>query len=232
MRGLHALLVVGLGALACGVAAAELDQDFQVWGNVTATGTAGTPAASPWRYWLEAQGRFGDDGSRFSQGIVRPGLGYALSERVTAWAGYGWIVSDGGRAADVIEHRVWQQLTWRPAQPYAGIDVASRTRLEQRFSEQGGGSGWRLRQFLRLSRPLGASTLWSAIAYDELMVNLNRTRWGAAEGIDQNRAFAGVGVQVAEHARLEAGYLNQYIVRDGAADRMHHVLALSLFLNL
>ena len=106
-----------------------------------------------------------------------------------------------------------------------------RTRLEQRYLDEHAGLGWRLRQFVRASRALGPGSRWSAIAYDELFVNLNDTRWGVAGGLDQNRAFAGVGMQFAREARFEIGYLNQYVVRDGAADRMNHILSLGLFLN-
>jgi hypothetical protein len=69
------------------------------------------------------------------------------------------------------------------------------------------------------------------VALDEIFFNLNATRWGVADGFDQNRAFAGLGLAMNSHTRAEVGYLNQFIAREGARDRMHHVISLNLFLS-
>lgn len=234
-RARHALVAAALcGALVAPgakTAAAELIEDTQTWLNATAVGHLGAQS-TPWRYWLDVQARFDDDSSRFGVGILRPGLGYALSARTTVWAGYGHIVTDTiGPGGNVIEHRAWQQLSWSAPQPVAGTQISSRTRFEQRAHENGSEIGWRLRQLYKLVHPLATGSPWSLVAIDEVFVNFNGTGWGAADGFDQNRAFAGIGLALNAHARAEVGYLNQYVAREEAADRMVHAASLNLLLN-
>ncbi|MGR9089949.1 MAG: DUF2490 domain-containing protein [Gammaproteobacteria bacterium] len=209
---------------------AQASDDWQTWGAIVVTGDIGGDDSNV-RYWLEGQGRFNDDSSRFNQGIVRGALGYVVRPRTTLWAGYAFVPSDPqNRSDDVVEHRAWQQLTWSAGQPVAGFALASRTRLEQRTVESTDDTGWRFRQFVKLTRPLGAggSLYWSL--WDELFVNFNDTDWGADGGIDQNRAFAGVGVKLASSAKAEIGYLNQFVRRANRDDAHNHILSLTLLL--
>jgi hypothetical protein len=47
---------------------------------------------------------------------------------------------------------------------------------------------------------------------------------------DQNRAYAGVGYQAGRHTRLEAGYLNQLVLRaNGLEMENNHTLQLALY---
>ncbi len=66
------------------------------------------------------------------------------------------------------------------------------------------------------------------------MFNLNNTDWGARSGFDQNRFFFGLGYKLNESGSLslEVGYLNQYLYRRSATDRMNHIFSVNLFLNL
>ena len=43
------------------------------------------------RWWFDGHMRLFDDSNGFGQSIVRPGIGYAVNEQTTVWAGYGWI---------------------------------------------------------------------------------------------------------------------------------------------
>lgn len=210
---------------------AEVIDDTQTWLNVTAVGHLGA-ATTPWRYWLDVQARFDDDSSRFGTGILRPGLGYALSPTTTIWAGYGHFVTDPqGPGGNITEDRAWQQLSWNAPQPLFGMQFASRSRLEQRAHENGSEVGWRLRQLFKLIHPLATGSPWSLVAIDEVFISLNGTGWGAADGFDQNRLFAGIGYAFNAHARAEVGYLNQYVARERVPDRMNHAASLNLLLN-
>jgi hypothetical protein len=93
--------------------------------------------------------------------------------------------------ADSDEHRIWQQLIW--SKPLNGINFLSRTRLEQRFRDDGSDTGWRLRQFMKAAYPLPGNPNMSLVAYDELFFGLNDTDWGTRSGFDRNRLFLGVG---------------------------------------
>ena len=220
-----------LFATLVGAAHAAADEDFHTWGAIVATGPLGA-ALPDARFWLEGQGRFVDDSSRFNQGIVRAAFGHALGPRTVLWAGYAYIPTHpAGRGNDNVEHRPWQQLTWRAAAPVAGLTLSTRTRLEQRFVEGGSDTGWRFRQLIKLTRPLVSDERFYLAVLDEVMVNLNSPDWGAGDGFDQNRIFAGLGIQLTPGWVTEVGYMNQYISRARRADASNHALSLTLFLN-
>lgn len=221
-------------ALSNPVVADDTVEDFQVWGNVTATGTF---SANPkYKWWLEGQGRFGNDSSRFSQGIIRPGVGYVLNEKTSVWVGYAWIPTSFPFAGQspFNEHRVWQQLLW--SNPYSFGTITSRTRMEQRtFDIQGSKDvGHRFRQFIKWTIPMpSVSPKVSFVLLDEIFINLNDIDTGAKAGFNQNRAFAGFAYKLNKVATAEIGYMNQYFSRPSSPrpDQMQHLLAVNLFLN-
>lgn len=218
--------------LLCSVpVAAEPVDDFHTWGAVVATGAVGG-ADSALRFWAEGQGRFNDDSSRRNQGLLRVAGGYEIAPRTVLWAGYGYFTTDPIGVPDaIVEHRIWQQLTWRAAQPIAGVTVSTRSRLEQRMIESAEETGWRARQLVKLSYPLSAGERVYLALWDEVFINLDDTDWGADDGFDQNRAFAGLGFKLAPHLRSEVGYMNQYVARANRDDASNHVLSLTLFLD-
>lgn len=212
---------LALGLLAATPALAD-DHDAQAWGNVTWQG----PVSGKLLLWAEAQERFGDDVGRLSQSILRPGVGWQASKTVQLWAGYGRITNHN-RGADVSEDRTWQQLSWNAGQVGGGT-LTTRTRMEQRWVETGSDAGWRLRQLVKYSRPVKPGADLHLVAISEVFFALDDTDWGARSGFDQVRNFAGVGFSVAPKARLEVGYMNQYIERPGPNDRMNHIASFNL----
>ena len=62
-------------------ALAEVQEDFRLWGNVTARGNFGfiDPDLKRWRWWMEAQPRSRESGKEMDQLLIRPGIGYAQS---------------------------------------------------------------------------------------------------------------------------------------------------------
>lgn len=214
--------IYALVVLACPVGA-EPSSEFQTWTSVAVSGRL----SGAWRYTADVHLRFGDDASRYSQGILRPALGYALNDSTSLWAGYAYVESEAPFAAQPTdEHRLWQQLTW--TRPTSLGTFTSRTRLEQRNLETGDDTGWRLRQSLRLSRPLPPIPRTSFVTWNEIFFHLNDTDWGAETGVDQNRLFIGLGHELATHLRGEAGYVNFYQHRAQGTDRLNHLLWLSL----
>ncbi len=202
-------------------------QDFQFWGNVTAIG----PLSGSVRYWLEGQGRFGDDATRISQLLVRPGIGYALNNTSSIWLGYAYINTQFPftRAA-VDENRIWQQYMW--VNNYSWGRAISRTRLEQRFIESVTRTGWRFRQFARIERTFGKNSKAYVAIAEELFVQLNNTRiQGSNTGFDQNRIFIGVGYLPTRNVLFEVGYQNQYIRRINDSNYMGNYLASNLIFN-
>lgn len=223
--------LVSLVAVALPLAAsAQTISDERVWLNVTFQERAGTE--SPWRWYMEVQGRTRDGVGDVDQFIARPAVGYDLTSRSSVWAGHGYTPSylANGTAAtgDVLtENRAWQQYLW--AGPGLGSTLQWRTRLEQRAIEDNDRLAWRFRQFWRLTRPihpgLGGLTF---VVWDEVFVHLNDTT-RTTSGFDQNRVFVGAGVGAWQGARLEVGYVHQAVHVAGGSDRRNHVLL--VFLN-
>jgi len=215
-----------------GPTTAKTKEDFHSWGNVSVTGSLGAlnPGLKNVRYLLEGIGRFGNDSSRLSKGMLRTGLGYALNANINIWLGYAWFTYDEPFTQTPFdEHRIWQDFTW--SHKYDFAIVSSRSRLEQRFMDIGSDVGWRFRQRFKASVPLAFAPDFSLVGFDEYFVNINQTNYGADDGFDQNRVFAGIGYNFDQHVRTEVGYMNNYFRKANRPDRMDHCLSVSLFLT-
>ncbi|WP_439532554.1 DUF2490 domain-containing protein [Polymorphobacter sp.] len=200
--------------------------DEQVW----VAGIAQGPVSGRLITWLEVQPRFTGGAGRLGQTILRPALGYQVDPGTTLLAGYAYIESNPEGLPDIREHRTWQQLQTRLAGTPGKAVLVSRTRLEQRFVEGQDDDAMRLRQFLRGQVWVGDAG-WSLIGVSEAFIGLESTPWGQRAGLEQIRNFAGVGIPLSDRLTLEAGYLNQRLVRAGP-DATNHVLNLNLFFRL
>jgi len=65
----------------------------------------------------------------------------------------------------------------------------------------------------------------------EAFVGLDSTRWGQRAGVEQVRNFIGLGKPLSDRLTLEAGYLNQRLIRPGP-DASNHVLNINLFYRI
>ncbi|MFZ4746340.1 MAG: DUF2490 domain-containing protein [Sphingomonas sp.] len=230
MTRLFARVSLAIGAYVALVCAAPASarSDEQLWGSVIATGTV----RGNLFLWMEGQARVTDGIGGGSQFIVRPAIGARIGQDAHAVFGYAYVRTDPEEGTLTNEHRLWQQVQFVPARTKRGAPlVISRTRLEQRMFEGQDGTGWRLRQLIKLQVPIARVHGLQAIAITEGFKNLNDTRSGARQGPDQWRTFGGVGFPVANRARLEVGYLNQRVFRSGA-DRVNHLLNATVFLQL
>jgi len=213
--------------LAATPAAAQTDNDAQVWVNLTATGSIKDRLI----YFAEIQPRAADDASRLDQLILRPAIGWKLSDRVSVFQGYARVVTYVGDRDARREDRSFQQVTWTLPQGRRA-EIQSRTRLEQRWRDDGDDMGLRLREMIRGEIAFARDGRGvRALGYAELFVGLNRTDWNTRPGFDQLRSFAGVEVPVGARSTIEAGYLNQLADRSGRAVRMNHVASLALFVR-
>jgi len=208
-------------------ASAQTEHDAQGWANLTAMG----PVAGRLVYFAEVQPRVADDASRLDQLLLRPAIGWKLSDRVTLYQGYARVLTYVGDRDTRREHRSFQQVTWTVPQGRRA-ELQSRTRLEQRWRDDGRDMGLRLREMIRGEIALSPSGLGvRALGHAELFVALRDTDWGNRAGFDQLRSFAGLEVPVGGRSTLEAGYLNQLLDRPGAAARMNHVASVALFVR-
>jgi len=242
------ILLAALSLLLCNpVVADQTVEDFQFWGNITALGNFGfinpqNPDLKKFRWWMEGQGRFGNDASQFSQSLVRPGLGYALTDKVVVWAGYAWAPTCEplNRVGCFDEHRIWQQVTW--ADNFSFGRLSARSRFEERFFNHqtpipgNDDVAYRFRQLVKLAVPMPAvDPNLSFIVQSELFIAMNTVDNPGfiSRGYDQNRAFVGLGYKVNQYATVELGYMNQFINRPHSArpDQMMHNFVANLFLN-
>lgn len=177
---------------------------------------------SPWVAWFDAHAR------RFSSAsgvLVRPGLGYRLGGKWTAYAGYAWtpVFPDAGSSRQ--EHRLWQQLIGGGLLA-PRVRWAVRPRLEQRFLRDSEGTAHRLRVFVRASHQPKGGRPW-LVAWDEIFFGLNDVPWGPSAGFDQNRLFLGLGFPSGAGPRFEVGYLNVNLQR--TVSDTNHALAVNAF---
>ena len=224
------VLASALIAVCCASAqqAHATENDAGIWTIFSTTNSfAGDGSASRWHYWFDAQARYFDPGSGANQWLVRPGIGYEIRDGVKAWAGYARFRSrnSAGRVAD--ENRYWQQIDWRAGR-FLGGRVTMRARLEQRSIDVGDDLGVVLRFMTKYVRPMSADGNTSLILGLEPFIDLRDTDWGGDSGIGQNRIFVGMGWRVSSKLTLEAGYMNQYIFVDSAADRINHLALLTI----
>ena len=210
-----------------------LERDFQSWFNITAIGKTHSDdkIIGRVRYWLEGQQRFGDDSSRFTQTIFRPGLGYALTDNLSMWLGYAWIYTGIPFTPNPFEEdRIWQQLLWTKTNRY--LTFTSRTRIEQRFLENNPKTAYRFRQLIKISVPLKQYANFSFVTSDELFLHKNNFVGTNSSGFDQNRFFIGLGYKINPKATTEIGYMNQYIRRFGVPNFLTNIVSINFLLSL
>ena len=219
----RSVLRLMIALLSCGATLAVADDPDQIWTSVNTNGVL--TEGSKWRYWFDGHARSRNNLDGLGVSIIRPALGYAVSDRLTLWAGYARVVArrDG---PDGEENRYWQQGTF-PLGSLWGGNLSGRTRLEQRTFEGADDIGHRIRQAIRWERPI-PDTDFSWLFFDELFVGLNSTDFGQRSGYDQNRAYFGVAWRPTSKYRFELTYLNNNIDSANGSSTNHN-LSLAFF---
>ncbi len=217
-----------LSAAAClsALAGQASADDNQLWTALFANGPVTDD--SRWLLWFDGHARYSEDVSRLGVSIIRPPVGYRLSDRDTHWARNAHDISRADGRSNINEHRIWQQATYKIGEGGWGA-LSGRTRLEQRFLNTGDETGYRLRQFFRLTKPVAPR--WSVTGWNETFIALNDTDFGARGGYDQNRTFAGLRWNASDRVALEGGYLLNHVNRPGD-DAVNHNIAFALSARL
>jgi hypothetical protein len=226
MRGraiLFALVFVGTSVASGGPAHADVEPTYQV--KTAAYLRADLEEAIPRLHaWLDVTS-FRDAG--LTELALRPALGVRISDWGIVWAGYAYAPLFPAQATRVDEHRFFQMLTGRWMSPRLELDFWGR--LEERFRPSSGDIGFRFRALGRLRVHLGQSG-FLFVASNELFLELNETSYAAA-GLDQNRLFAGFGLQATSSLRFEAGYGLRYAPVPGP-NTLAHQLGVELYVDL
>ncbi|MEP3051115.1 MAG: DUF2490 domain-containing protein [Erythrobacter sp.] len=212
-----ASVAASLACLASPTAAQE--QDFNIW----LTQVASIEAEEDVTIRLEAQERFFEDASRLGQLLLRPAIGYQISEDVSVFAGYAYVFTNPEGPAESNEHRIFQELNLRIIN-LDDLTISSRNRLEQRFFEEVDGTGWRYRNQIQVRAPINQNN--SLIVYTEPFIELN-DGGPQSGGVALWRNFVGVSIPLSEQFSLTPGYLNQTVFRDGP-DLSQHIVNVSV----
>jgi Protein of unknown function (DUF2490) len=212
-----------LAATLPSAAFANVDADAQLWGTLNATGSI----SGPLMFNGEVLARASNDQSRIYEAEMTAQLGYKVSKAVTLWVGYTRVPGYRSGLPATIENRIRQQISWNVGK-FAGGSLASRTLLEERAREGRTGTGVRLREQLKWTKPFHKDGKTGLVLSHESFVSLNTTAWGQASGYNRMRNFVGIGTPVLKKVRGEFGYLNQYDFRRGSYDRMAHAATFTL----
>ena len=177
--------------------------------------------------------RYRDSGQELNQMLIRPGIGYALTDHSTVFVGYAHVTNYPPVGELIMENRIWQQYQWSGPTPLGAF--TTRSRLEERWQDNGSDTGLRFRELLKFNWPFWFHPAASFVVANELFVNLNNADWGAPtakQGLDQNRGFVGIGYRWTPIILTEFGYMNQYInTAPGTRDRMNNILSLNMYLD-
>lgn len=214
----HNVWVVTFLLLMCPQEAVSQRSDLQEWTLLTTQ--VSLDNEKKWLLYGEIQPRVGDNISRLERLLVRPAIGYNVSESVTAYVGYAWtptFVDTEYHRFFRDEHRTWQQILFKHSA--IGLAWQHRFREEQRFIENASGVSNRFRYLARGSYRVGQSLDWGVTGYNELFVTFNSVEQGPRAGFDRNRFFYGPYLSSGS-ARYEVGYLGEYGKRFGSNDRM------------
>ncbi len=214
---LAALLLVF--AIASVKAQKNVTDDEQTW---FATFTQ-TRLTNKWGIWADAHLRLKDNFvGDLSQGIVRAGPMYYLSDDVRLTAAYAYVhtfPAPGHANIGLPEHRPWQQVQWFMRGSKARL--MQWVRLEERFrrktlndNELGDGYNfnWRIRYNFALFIPITKKRFEPGglqfLVNDELMVNFGKNI--VYNHFDQNRFFCRAGVS-SEQARATPCGLHELV---------------------
>lgn len=182
-----------------------------------------------WRVSLEAQNRVANNFRDQDRLLLRTAIGYQLHPKWSLWQGYAWTPSFQPRYRS--EHRLFQQVIFQHR--FKHLDVANRTRLEERFIAGLGDTAYRFRTLFRGQYYLDAKRKWSLVANDEIFINLNNASRLATSGFDQNRTYIGVNHAFNPHVNLDIGYQLLLLNRPAPqVNRIGHTVLVALNVTL
>jgi hypothetical protein len=173
---------------------------------------------------IQTRVRLIDDVSLARDVLVRPFLGWQVSDRFDLDLGYDYL--HALKSEFLSEHRIWQMAEYR--MPIERFDLRGMARLDQRFVEDVSGVVVRLRFRARATFELSPS-LYLATS-DEVFLNLNDRGAGPPQGLEQNRVRAGLG-WTWKRARIEAAYEWHVNAGRGRSNQDLHVFALEFSLD-
>ena len=179
-----------------------------------------------WSVHFDSQLRSTDELENLQSFLIRPGINYKVTKKVTLSGGFAYIFNR--RTVNTVtgyvpEKLLWQQLSY--AYKLNRVFVNNRFRFEERslpiatvdnnnLKVYSHNSNFRFRYLFRNLIPLKKEIVFSKGPYvavqNEIFVNTGKKSNVNGKIFDQNRAYGGVGFRVSNKFDIEAGYMNQY----------------------
>jgi len=175
-----------------------------------------------WRYSFDAQYRHFERNSGAEQYLLRPAVGYDVSENMSAWLGFTYAKRDPATSPSFNEQRIWQQLSWTVTR-WGKTRLTARARLQERWRSNGDDLAVTLRTRAMLTTPISADDKFNLVVAAEPFVDFRDTDWGATKGLSRLRSSVAVTMRASDHWRFEFGYLVLHGFRDNATDNREHI---------
>lgn len=164
----------------------------------------------------DVQVRAKDWAQKWSQQLVRSGISYKVSPKLSVTAGGAWFRHAQYIGESLVyrnEYRPWQEASF--GTQWGKLGVMQRMRLEERVMQKmvsGRKTNsydyiTRLRYRLELQLPLKGPKLTTSLI-NEFMVNPGH--WGREKFLDQNRTFVGFNLKVSGSTMLQAQYMKLF----------------------
>ena len=182
------------------------------------------------RAWVEGQARFNNNTEKvgsngqfasngntsgnmdWHQGMARTALGYAVTDRLTVWAGYTYLPTHNYGAPYSGEQDLWPAARYIFPTPFGSVML--REMVEFRYlTGVTSTPAIRPRTLIKLIHPFEFEPRLGLVLWNEAFFNVNTVTGIAGNqgysGFNQNRAFAGFSWTFNESVRSEFGYMDQ-----------------------
>ncbi|MCF0056249.1 DUF2490 domain-containing protein [Dyadobacter sp. CY356] len=170
-----------------------------------------------WQFSADVQVRSADKMEYVNTLLIRPGIGYKISDNKTITMGYTyfgtWDKENDNKNYE-LENRIFEQF--QIENEIRRTEITNRFRYEQRFLDQQNNKAFaqRFRYYLQAQIPLLANPLFTKGFYlsvqNELFLNVQGKNQVNDHFFDQNRSYAGPGYRFSENLDLEVGYMFRY----------------------
>ena len=150
--------------------------------------------------------------------LIRPNIGYKISDKQTVALGYtffGRWMRENGEMIYQPEHRIFEQ--YQLEIKIRRTELTNRIRYEQRFIRKDENIfAQRFRYYIQAQIPLIADPDFKKGFYtavqDEIFLNVQGKDKLNNHIYDQNRTYISLGYRFGENLELEAGYMFRYIM--------------------
>ena len=187
-----------------------------------------------WQFSADVQVRSADKLDYINTLLIRPGIGYKLTDNQTLTFGYTyfgtWETEHDSKIYEP-ENRIFEQ--YQVENEIQRTELTNRFRYEQRFISQQNGNVFaqRFRYYINAQIPLFVNPLFTKGLYlavqNELFLNVQGKDKINNHFFDQNRIYAGPGYRLNEKTDLEAGYMYRYQI-DKETNLQNNILQISL----